>query len=266
MIVSNIKTIGYLVNERPLNVIAWKVYCKVFKATIPKLKNWTSLVSGKTGLEVGGPSGMFAANGYLPLYPVIQSLDGVNFSSNTLWEANLNEGSSYKFGDRTGFQFIGEGTDLGIIPEGSYDFILSCNNLEHIANPIKAVMEWRRVVNEQGILLLILPRKESNFDHRRNITSLEHLIMDYENNTGEDDLTHLNEILNLHDLKRDPHAGTFEQFKKRSHDNLVNRGLHHHVYDQNLLNGIADYCFLKPILSYNSPTDHFIALSKIPDR
>ncbi len=261
---SNIKTIAYLVHERSFNVIAWKVYCKIFNATIPKLKNWISLVNGKTGLEIGGPSGMFAVKGYFPIYPVIQSLDGVNFSSNTLWEANLNEGSSYQFGDRTGFQFIGEGTDLSIIPDGSYDFLLSCNNLEHIANPVKAVREWKRVVNEQGILLLILPRKESNFDHRRNITSMEHLIQDYENNTGEDDLTHLEEILKLHDLKRDPHAGTFDQFKERSLNNLVNRGLHHHVYDQDLLKAIAEYCRLKPILSYSSPTDHFIALSKIP--
>ena len=260
---SKLSTIFYLVRERPVNVLVWKFYCKLFNATIPKFKNWLELVKGKSGLEIGGPSGMFALNGYMPLYAVIQSLDGVNFSTNTLWEENLNEGSSYKFGDRTGFQFIGEGTDLGIIPNGSYDFVLSCNNLEHIANPIKAIFEWKRVMNEQGILLLILPRKESNFDHRRSITKIDHLIDDYKKNIAEDDLTHLDEILKLHDLTRDPHAGLFEQFMKRSQNNLDNRGLHHHVYDQSLLHNIATYAGLKSILHYSSPTDHFIALSKI---
>ena len=261
---SKLKTIFYLVRERPLNVLVWKFYCKMFKATIPKFKYWKELVNSKSGLEIGGPSGMFAKNGYLPIYPLIQSLDGVNFSNNTLWEENLNEGSSYKYGDKTGFQFIGEGTDLSIIPNGSYDFVLSCNNLEHIANPIKAIVEWKRVMNDQGIMLLILPRKESNFDYRRTITKIDHLVQDYQSNMAENDLTHLNEILELHDLSRDPQAGSFEQFKNRSLNNLENRGLHHHVYDQGLLRDIANYSGLKPILNFSSPTDHFIALSKIP--
>ena len=236
----------------------------MLNATIPKFKYWKELVNSKSGLEIGGPSRMFAKNGYLPIYPFIQSLDGVNVSNNTLREENLNEGSSYKFGDKTGFQFIGEGTDLGIIPNGSYDFVLSCNNLEHIANPIKAIVEWKRVMNDQGILLLILPRKESNFDHRRTVTKIDHLVKDYQSNMAEKDLTHLDEILKLHDLSRDPQAGSFEQFKKRSLNNLENRGLHHHVYDQMLLRDIATYAGLKPILKFSSSTDHFIALSKIP--
>ena len=260
---SNLKTLIYLLSERPINVIAWKVYCKLFRTTIPGFKFWKETVSGKSGLEIGGPSGMFAKMGYIPLYPFVKSLDGVNFSSNTLWEDNLNEGRSFPYDHRTGFQFIGEGTDLSVISTGSYDFVLSCNNLEHIANPIKALFEWKRVINEQGIILLVLPRKESNFDHRRTITSFTHLVDDYNHNTGEEDLAHINDILKLHDLKRDPHAGSFEHFKSRSLNNLQNRGLHHHVYDIPLLKLMAQFVGMKSIIDYSSPTDHIIALSKI---
>ena len=56
---------------------------------------------------------------------------------------------------------------------------------------------------------------------------------DFKNGTGEDDLTHLPEILELHDLACDVGAGTFEQFRARSLENFSNRCLHHHVFDEN---------------------------------
>jgi len=54
---------------------------------------------------------------------------------------------------------------------------------------------------------------------------------DYANNVGEDDLTHLPEILALHDLSRDEAAGTPEQFHQRCLDNISKRAIHHHVFD-----------------------------------
>ena len=49
---------------------------------------------------------------------------------------------------------------------------------------------------------------------------------------GEDDLTHLPEILEHHDLTKDLAAGSVQEFHKRSMDNLSNRCLHHHVFDE----------------------------------
>jgi len=48
---------------------------------------------------------------------------------------------------------------------------------------------------------------------------------------GEEDLTHVPEILELHDLSRDEGAGTREQFRQRCLANHVHRALHHHVFD-----------------------------------
>jgi hypothetical protein len=75
-----------------------------------------------------------------------------------------------------------------------------------------------------------VPHREGTFDHRRPVTTLEHLREDAERETGEDDLTHLDEILRLHDLARDPGAPGPEAFAQRCRENQSLRGMHHHVF------------------------------------
>lgn len=70
---------------------------------------------------------------------------------------------------------------------------------------------------------------------------MEHLIADFDNATDESDMTHVDEVLALHDLSRDAPAGNFESFKRRSLDNAVNRGLHHHVFDTKLAVNAIEY-------------------------
>jgi hypothetical protein len=81
---------------------------------------------------------------------------------------------------------------------------------------------------------------------------------DYKNNIGEDDLSHLEEILKLHDLSLDPPAGTFEQFKARSLKNIENRCLHHHVFDNFLLKSVFEHFGLQVIYSSNTNDDYII--------
>ncbi|MEI7472271.1 MAG: methyltransferase domain-containing protein [Chitinophagaceae bacterium] len=257
-----IKNLYTFLSDRPVNVVFWKLYCKLFGIRIPYFQHWKELVNNKVGLEIGGPSSLFTQNNFLPVYPYLKSLDGVNFSSHTVWEGQIKQGKTYNYGGQLGVQFIAEGTDLNIIKSNTYDFLLSCNNLEHIANPIKALKEWQRVIKPAAVLILVLPRKESNFDHRRSITSLNHIINDFENNIDENDTTALIEVLELHDLKRDHNAGNMENFKRRSLDNFNTRTLHHHVFDVKLLEQLMDYIGMKTILTYSSPTDHFIAAVK----
>lgn len=213
------------------------------------------LLYGKKGIEIGGPSLRYAE--ILKLYDNIKSLDGVNFSAETIWEGKITEGKTYKYGNRVGGQYIFEATDLKIESE-KYDFILSCNNLEHIANPLKAIKEWLRVIKKNGLIFLVLPKKESNFDHKRKVTTIEHLKSDFKHNISERDLSHLDEILFLHDLPRDPWAGNMENFKKRSFDNFKNRCLHQHIFDMELLKRIFDYFNIEILDEETIPTDYFI--------
>lgn len=207
--------------------------------TRPKIKNYlayTSVTKNLEGIEIGGPSNIFKRQ--IPVYKNCSDLSFVNFSNKTIWEGVLSDSVNY-YGKKIGKQYIAEAADLSIFSDKKFNFLLSSNCLEHVANPIKAMSEWKRITS--GKIILLLPRKDFNFDHKRPITLFEHLIDDFNNNVDESDLTHLDEILSLHDLELDLPAGSFEQFHQRSLDNINNRCLHHHVFDNKLVLEICDY-------------------------
>ncbi|NLH38785.1 MAG: class I SAM-dependent methyltransferase [Elusimicrobia bacterium] len=217
----------------------------------------------KTGLEIGGPSRFFSKGGICHIYPIVAKLDGVNFSETNIWTDKIDLTEGYIVdGKKLGNQFISDATKLSGLPENYYDFILSCNNIEHIANPLKAIERWLALLKSDGIILIVAPKKEANFDHNRKVVEFSHLISDYNNNILEDDLTHLEEILLLHDLKLDPLAGNFEQFKQRSLDNFRNRCLHHHVFDMTVLSEICNYFNLNIYFKHAFRNDYLIMATK----
>lgn len=71
------------------------------------------------------------------------------------------------------------------------------------------------------------------------------MVDDLTTQTGEDDLTHLEEILNLHDLTKDPGAGGFQSFKERSQRSIENRCLHQHFFDTRLAVEVVNFMGLK---------------------
>jgi ubiquinone/menaquinone biosynthesis C-methylase UbiE len=236
------KSIDYIIKK---NLIKIQAKRKInFKSLEP-------LFAGKNGLEVGGPSKIFRDGKNLPIYNIVNELDGCNFSNKTIWVGNIDSDKNYQYYEnKTGVQYICEATDLKQIPDSKYDFIISSNCLEHVANPIKAVEEWIRVIKNEGIILLVLPNKEFCFDHNRLTTKFSHMLQDYQSNIQEDDLTHLDEILKMHDLKMDKLAGTFEQFKERSLKNFENRALHQHVFDMDVLKEIFVFFKLEIMFMY----------------
>jgi len=181
-----------------------------------------------------------------------------------VWEGQVKEGRNYKYqaDKKPGRQYLCEATALKTIESGKYDFVLASHMLEHIANPLKALFEWKRVLKKGGFLLLVLPKKEETFDHRRPVTTFQHLLEDFEKETGEDDLTHLPEILKLHDLSRDEAAGSFKQFKARSLKNFRNRCLHHHVFDEALLRQIFNFLNLKSLFITQAASLHLVAMAE----
>jgi SAM-dependent methyltransferase len=228
---------------------------------LPLRQKYQSFVENKYGIEIGGPSSIF--KNMLPIYQFVAGLDGVNFSSDTVWEGRIKAGDAFNYdANRSGCQFISEATDLSEIATARYDFLLSSNCLEHVANPIKALSEWRRVIKPGGGLILVLPNRESNFDHQRPVTKFEHLLDDFTQDVGEDDLTHLDEILALHDLSMDPVAGDLEHFRQRSLKNFENRTLHHHVFDVQLIEEMLDHVGLDIVDVTTTKTDFFALAAK----
>jgi SAM-dependent methyltransferase len=195
----------------------------------------STITSGKTGVEIGGPS-----NTGNVIYQSAVSLDNVIFSANTVWSKHNNNVYNY-YPNKKGRVIINDSVDISNVNDETYDFVFSSHSLEHIANPLKAVKEWLRIIKSGGHIILIVPEKSQCFDHRRPYSKIETLITQFERNVGEDDLTTLPEILRLHDLRMDPPAGDFASFTRRSLDNYNNRCLHHYVYNDELLMNICNY-------------------------
>jgi SAM-dependent methyltransferase len=196
-----------------------------------------SALRNGAALEIGGPSRLFRPRGGLPAYAWLSRVDNVNFAAATAWENDLRDGGEFHFhpAKPPGRQFLREASVLSDLPDGAYDVVLSSHCLEHLADPLRALSEWRRVVRPGGHLLVAVPDPSRTFDHRRPLTTLPHLVSDFQRQTTEDDLSHLDEVLALHDLARDPAAGSRIEFEARCRDNLRHRCLHHHVFDLALL-------------------------------
>lgn len=199
------------------------------------LRSFLPLFQNQSGIEIGGGTFLFSRDGWFPIYSLAQSVDGCNFSKETMWEGNIVSKSYIYNGIELGEQFIAEATNLDSVTNKQYDFIISSNCLEHCANPLKAIKSWLKVLKENGYILLILPNKQANFDHRREYTSFTHLLEDFNKDINEEDLTHFEEIMIFHDLTMDYGINSKEQFIERSKKNYENRCFHHHVFSKSSL-------------------------------
>lgn len=219
---------------------------KFFGCKLNNHNKYIDKIKNKDGLEIGGPSFFF--RNFLKVYKNINSLDNINFKSKTIWRNNKNKTSFvWNSNKNPGKEMISCSTNISFINNESYDFILSSHQLEHVANPIKALFEFKRILKKKGILILVLPNFKYNFDHKREITTFNHILNDFESNTGEDDKTHLEEVLSLTDFKNNPTE--YETFKKLAQDNYNNRVIHHHIFDRNLVNEVCNFVNFKIVLS-----------------
>lgn len=213
----------------------------------------SEFVQLKSGIEIGGPSSSFQQ-----IYARVISLDNVVFSKKTIWYEFQSDEYNFYPGKR-GRIIEAEATSLPC-PDNFYDFALSSHNLEHIANPLKALFELKRVIKKGGYIIIILPEKSKCFDHNRQYTTFDVLLDKYKRNVGEDNLDSLVDILSHHDLSMDPAAGTFEQFVRRSLDNYKNRCLHHHVFNYDLISAMCDYVGLQLLSSHINGIDMWFVL------
>jgi SAM-dependent methyltransferase len=220
-----------------------------------------ALLGGKCGLEFGGPSSIFSANHLIPIYSIAASIDNCNFAEKTLWTTDT---GVCKFGPRLGKQLIMEASDPSGIADDSYDFVVASHVLEHLANPLRALMEWKRIVRPSGTVLLVLPHKPHTFDHRRPFTTFNHIQADFQANVSEEDLTHRNEIIALHDLDLDPAAGSLWHFQQRCLQNASNRAMHHHVFSPQVLAQMVIFLEMELVNLVVERPHHIIVLARKP--
>ncbi len=191
---------------------------------------FTAPLHGAFALEVGGPSPVFAASGLLPAYRVLDGVDGLQWSASTAWHTLDPDAPYVPDGSPSGTLRIVDDADLTAVEDARYDVVMSSHVVEHLANPLRTLQAWRRITKPGGHLLIVAPHMAGTFDHRRDVTSLEHLRADRDNGTDEDDLTHLDETLRLHDRSRDADDSPSEAWAQARRENATTRLLHHHVF------------------------------------
>jgi hypothetical protein len=222
------------------------------------------ILYNKRGIEFGGPTELFSNIKYkLDLYNNVH-LDGGNLLNDNSF-SNLpgheNRFEYYKYGNNIGKQY-----DVDCANENSikkigrkYDFIVTSHVIEHIANPIKSLINWKEILDdENGYILSIIPDYKYCFDRKRPLTTIEHLIDDYKSDIKEDDTTHINEQINLHDWS----LGGHPDFHKLCIDNYKTRVVHHHTFDISLVENMFIYSGYEVLVSYKHDDLNIINLSK----
>ncbi len=89
--------------------------------------------------------------------------------------------------------FDGDLSEIDIAP----DFIIACHVIEHVANPIGAIVQSLKILNPGGKLVLIVPDMRKTFDAKRKLTDVEHLVQDYVDPRSQRDLEHFQEFYTL---------------------------------------------------------------------
>ena len=117
-------------------------------------------------------------------------------------------------------------------------------------------------MKNKGRLVLVLPDKEFTFDHKRPITTLAHLIEDYNNNITEEDTTHFDEVIALHDFSYDNFVSSKEELIQRTHHNIENRAVHHHVFNLSLVKELLAYCNFEVIHQQTYPPFHLVTVAQ----
>ena len=120
--------------------------------------------------------------------------------------------------------------------DGAVDILVSTHCLEHMANPIKTINEWRRVIGKVGVIWFVLPHGSRTFDSHRPLTTTSHVIDDFNNETTDDDQTHWPEFRDLTVLSG--HRLIPKNYISKAKGNDFNffynqRLIHHHVWTLN---------------------------------
>ncbi len=90
--------------------------------------------------------------------------------------------------------FQGEAVALPF-KSNSLAYVASSHVLEHVANPVKALLEWYRVLRPGGFIYMVVPDRRYTWDKARALTSVEHFLSDYDHQVTSVDGTHIDDFV-----------------------------------------------------------------------
>lgn len=157
-------------------------------------------------------------------------------------------------GRSAGVDYVTDASNLFFAENGSLDFICSSHVMEHLANPLKAIAEWKRALKKGGIIYAGVPDKRHTFDHKRDRTPLNHLIEDLDRKTDQTDQTHVSDFIEKWDspeVSCSRRKEILEDAKRHPQSRV-----HHHVWIAEDVKEIFEYMGLKilygPVLRHDT--------------
>jgi predicted SAM-dependent methyltransferase len=123
---------------------------------------------------------------------------------------------------------IDDGESLVSVADLSQAFVIANHFIEHCQNPVMALHNMFRVLKPSGILYLAIPDKRYTFDIDRPVTSIDHLLKDYEDGPAWSKRQHFEEWVRVVEKVED------EAEAQRLVDHLieVDYSIHFHVWTQ----------------------------------
>lgn len=123
---------------------------------------------------------------------------------------------------------IDNGESLTTIAEASQDFVIANHFIEHCQNPIASLQNMLRVLRVGGVLYLAIPDKRYTFDRDRQVTSVEHILKDYEEGPEWSRRKHFEEWTRfIAKIEDDVEAESYI-----NHWMAIDYSIHYHVWTQ----------------------------------
>jgi len=210
------------------------------------------------------------------LQPYFEHANGIVIGGNLSWKfndfikcanktINVDVVANYP-GNLVQPDYLTDAANLYFAKDSEFNFVCSSHVLEHLADPLKAIKEWIRVIEKNGVIYCAIPDKRFTFDHRRKRTSLKHLIGDYQNSVSPNDLTHLSDMFFNYDYKL---AGMSREqvfyqvldfYASTKNGGTIVYQPHHHVFVKDDLVSLFEYCDLKILFAkVQGITAHILA-------
>ena len=135
------------------------------------------------------------------------------------------------------------------VHSNALDYVATSHVLEHVANPIAALVEWHRVLRPGGLIYLVVPDRRFTWDHRRPPTDPEHMWQDYVGRTTQSDGTHIDEFIDGVDWSQynpaaSPAEAAAEREELRGKYRIASNGgelnIHFHVFEPGNVHALVE--------------------------
>ena len=97
---------------------------------------------------------------------------------------------------------VGDGEKLDFIEDASQDFIIANHMIEHCEDPISTLRNFSRCLKSGAVAYLAVPDRNKTFDHKRELTTVDHLRRDYREGPVQSRYGHYLEWAELVECKR----------------------------------------------------------------